>query len=167
MAVCEQIGDPATSRGPVERCVTRVITPGTVTDAALLDDRRDNLLVAVHSHGDHHGIAALDLGGGRLSVLEVQGDEALNGELERLQAAELLISEDSPAIDGLTARARVRPQPAWHFDPVSAHRLLTEQFDTRDLSGFGCEEMLLAQGASGCLLQYAGHTQRAALPHIR
>src|SRR3984885_2789085 len=93
VAVCEQMGDPALSKGPVERQVVRVITPGTVTDAALLDDRRETLLAAVAREGEHFGLAWLDLAAGRFTLLESSGSQALLSELERLRPAELLISE--------------------------------------------------------------------------
>src|SRR5512136_196246 len=98
VAICEQIGDPATSKGPVERKVVRIITPGTVTDEALLEAKRDNLLVAIHNHNNIFGIASLDITSGKLIILQVTNQGALLGELERLKPAELLISEDSPYI---------------------------------------------------------------------
>lgn len=165
VAICEQIGDPATSKGPVERQVARIVTPGTVTDEALLDDRRENLLVAINPLDDNYGIASLDLGAGRFVVQEVAGAEALQSELERLQPAELLIPESMNA--GLLS-GTVSPQqrPSWHFDTDSGSKQLIHQFATQDLRGFGCETMFLAIGAAACLLQYVKDTQRAALPHI-
>ncbi len=167
VAVCEQIGDPSASKGPVERQVTRIVTPGTVTDESLLEDRRDNLLAALNIADNGFGLGILDLASGRFTVMELEGVEALAGELERLRPAELLISDDAPAMDLLEARQGVRRQPTWHFDTAAARRRLTEQFGTRDLAGFGCELMSTAIGAAGCLLQYAVDTQRTALPHIR
>jgi DNA mismatch repair protein MutS len=166
VAICEQIGDPAKTKGPVERKVVRIVTPGTVTDEALLEERRDNLLVAVHSDGPRHGISALDVTSGRFTVLEVEGEEALRGELERLNPAELLLDEDSGAAR-LLERPGLRRQPPWYFELDAARRLLTQQFGTHDLAGFGCEAMPLAVAAAGCLLQYVKDTQRTALPHIR
>jgi DNA mismatch repair protein MutS len=166
VAICEQIGDPARSRGPVERRVVRIVTPGTVTDEALLDERRDNLLVAVHAEGTRFGVASLDLASGRFCVLEVDGEEDLDSELERLQPAEILVSEELASPGWHEGRAGLRRQPHWHFDVDAAHRLLSQQFGTRDLSGFGCDGMSVAVGAAGCLLQYAANTQRSALPHI-
>jgi DNA mismatch repair protein MutS len=167
VAICEQVGDPAKSKGPVERAVVRVVTPGTLTDEALLDDRRENLLVAIHASGEAFGLAFLELSSGRFSVLEVSGHEALASELERLRPAEILIDEDSRLPDRLGLTGGITRRPAWHYDPDSAKRLLCEQFGTRDLTGFGCTELPLAIGAAGCLLQYVRHTQRAALPHLR
>ena len=166
VAICEQIGDPAAAKGPVERKVVRIVTPGTVTDEGLLEERRDNLLAALHAQGSHYGIAALDLGSGRFTVLEVDGDEALTAELERLKPAELLFSEDAMLPRTLSERPGARHRPPWHFDADTATRLLTTQFKTRDLAGFGCEELTAAVTAAGALLQYVQETQRTALPHI-
>ncbi|MGH8372973.1 MAG: DNA mismatch repair protein MutS [Gammaproteobacteria bacterium] len=166
VALCEQVGDPATSKGPVERKVMRIITPGTVTDEALLEERRDNLLAAVHGNSERYGIAALDLGSGRFTVLEVSGDEALSSELERLKPAELLFNEENSLPRAITERAGARRRPPWHFDTVTAMRLLTTQFKTHDLAGFGCENLGAAIAAGGALLQYVQETQRTALPHL-
>ena len=166
VAICEQIGDPATSKGPVERKVVRIVTPGTVTDEALLEERRDNLLAAVHSAPTSYGLAALDLGSGRFTVLEVTGEEALLGELERLRPAELLYAEDALLPKAAQARSGARSRPPWHFDAGTAKRLLTGQFRTRDLAGFGVESMDAAVAAAGALFQYVQETQRTALPHL-
>lgn len=165
VAICEQIGDPATSKGPVERQVMRIITPGTVTDEALLQERRDNLLCALNQHGDHYGLASLDLSSGRFTVMELEGDEALSSELERLNPAELLISEAQN--HKLTQPGCTVTLPPWQFDTDTATRLLSQQFASRDLAGFGCEAMPIAIAAAGALLQYVQNTQRTALPHIR
>ncbi|MFB0950910.1 MAG: DNA mismatch repair protein MutS [Halioglobus sp.] len=166
VAIVEQIGDPATSKGPVDRQVVRVVTPGTLSDEALLDDKVDNLLLAISQHQERYGIAYLDLSTGRFRVLEISGEEALTGELQRLDPAETLYHESSyhPAI---TARRGARSQPAWEFDSQSAQRALNTQFQTHDLQGFGCDDLELAIGAAGCLLQYVKDTQRSNLPHIR
>ena len=166
VAIAEQIGDPATSKGPVDRQVVRVVTPGTLSDEALLDDKVDNLLLAVCQQQQHYGIAYLDLSTGRFRVLEVTGEEALTGELQRLDPAETLYHESiyHPVI---TARRGARSQPGWEFDAQSARRALNTQFQTHDLQGFGCDSLDLAIGAAGCLLQYVKDTQRGNLPHIR
>jgi DNA mismatch repair protein MutS len=166
VAICEQIGDPATSKGPVERKVVRIVTPGTVTDEALLEERRDNLLAAVHSAPTSYGLAALDLGSGRFTVLEVSGEEALLGELERLRPAEFLYSEDALLPRAAQSRSGARARPPWHFDAETAKRLLTGQFRTRDLAGFGVENLDAAVAAAGALFQYVQETQRTALPHL-
>jgi DNA mismatch repair protein MutS len=177
VAICEQTGDPATTKGPVERKVTRIVTPGTVTDEALLDGKRDNLLVAIHAihkkaqendnHVDHFGIATLDLASGRFAIQEITNIEVIYSELERLKPAELLISEDFPYAKKLSAFSALRKRPIWEFNYDSAKRLLTTQFQTFDLQGFGAENMHAALSAAGCLLQYIKDTQRIALPHIQ
>jgi len=166
VAICEQIGDPATSKGPVERKVQRIVTPGTVSDEALMDERRDNLLAALYLANGRFALAWLDLTGGRFSVQELKTEEALAGELQRLQPAELLLPEGldldpSPWFDGGITR-----RPDWHFDLDSAERLLCQQFNTRDLGGFGLNEHPLEVTAAGALLQYLSETQQGALPHI-
>lgn len=167
VALCEQIGDPATSKGPVQREVVRIVTPGTLTDEALLEERRDNVIAAVQHAPGVFGLALLDLSSGRFSVLEVAGAEALSSELERIQPAELLVSEDFQPAALLQERRGLRRQAPWHFETDGAVRLLCAQFGTRDLLGFGCAAMPTALGAAGCLLQYVRDTQRAALPHVR
>ncbi len=166
VAICEQIGDPATSKGPVERKVVRVVTPGTVTDEALLDEQRDQLLVSVFAKQDHYGLACLDLAAGRFAVQEISSVQALSAELARLQPAEILISEDMPDSPALSAYTCLHRQAPWHYEQDSAYRLLTRQFGTRDLRGFGCEDMVLAICAAGALLQYLNDTQQTSLPHI-
>jgi DNA mismatch repair protein MutS len=167
VAICEQIGDPATSKGPVERQVMRIVTPGTVSDEALLDSRRDNLLVAVHQSHNTFGIASLDMASGRFLVLEVEGLEAVLGELQRLAPAELLISDHLTAPELAENRKGLRRRGPWEFDLETAQRLLIQQFGTKDLDGFGCAHLHTAIAAAGCLLSYARETQRTALPHVR
>jgi DNA mismatch repair protein MutS len=166
VAICEQVGDPATSKGPVERKVMRIVTPGTVTDEALLSANHDNLLVAVTEHNGHYGVASLDVGSGRFYVLEVNSEEALDAELQRLNPAELLINQQLEETPIGKQRNGVRYRAPWEFDNDTAQRLLCEQFGTRDLIAFGCEELTTAKGAAGCILAYVQETQRTALPHI-
>ena len=167
VAICEQLGDPAKSKGPVERAVVRIVTPGTLTDEALLEERRESLLAAVAEGERGLGLAWLELASGRFAVLELAGLEALRSELERLKPAETLLGEDSRLAEALGLTRGLTRRPAWHFDPDSAERLLCRQLGTRDLKGFGCAEMPLAVGAAGGLLQYVQDTQRGQLPHIR
>jgi len=167
IAICEQIGDPATSKGPVDRQVVRIVTPGTLSDDAYLEDRRDNLLAAIFNHRERFGFASLDISSGRFAVSELDDLEALQGELQRLRPAEILISEDFPFQDVLEGYTGVRRQGPWLFEADTARRVITQQLQVRDLTGFGCEELTLAICAAGCLLQYAKETQRTALPHIR
>nr|WP_322565297.1 DNA mismatch repair protein MutS [Thiohalophilus sp.] len=166
IAICEQIGDPASSKGPVERKVVRIVTPGTLTDEALLEERRDNLVAALYARQDHYGLACLDLSSGRFSVQQLQGDEALHSELVRLQPAELLVEETFNS-DPLAARVlAIKTRPPWSFDHDSAYRLLCEQFQTRHLAGFGCDDWPLAIAAAGALLRYVQETQCGLLPHL-
>jgi DNA mismatch repair protein MutS len=167
VAICEQIGDPATSKGPVERKVMRIVTPGTVSDEALLDSRRDNLLVALHQAGDTFGIASLDMASGRFLVLEVEGLDAALGELQRLSAVELLLSDHLTTAALIENRKGLRRRGPWEFELETAQRLLVQQFGTKDLAGFGCDHLKTALCAAGCLLSYARETQRTALPHVR
>jgi DNA mismatch repair protein MutS len=167
VAVCEQMGDPAKSKGPVERQVVRVITPGTVTDAALLDDRRETLLAAVVQEGENFGLAWLDLAAGRFTLLESTGTQTLAGELERLRPAELLVNENAACDAVKRPGTALRPRPPWHFEAQTCTRALNQQLGTLDLQGFGLRGDSLAICAAGALLQYVGETQKAAVPHIR
>ena len=166
VVIVEQIGDPGASKGPVERQVVRIVTPGTVTDDALMDERADNVTCAIHSHDHRYGIATLDVSRGEILVCEVDSDQAAADEVQRRDPAEVLYSEDLIVPPWLKSRRGAKSQPPWHFDFDSAFRSLTTQFKTRDLSSFGCEDLPLAIGAAGCLLQYAKYTQRASMPHL-
>jgi len=167
VAVCEQMGDPAKSKGPVERQVVRVITPGTVTDAALLDERRETLLAAVVQEGENFGLAWLDLAAGRFTLLESTGTQTLIGELERLRPAELLLNENAARDAVERPGTALRPRPPWHFEAQTCARALNQQLGTLDLQGFGLRADSLAICAAGALLQYVAETQKAAVPHIR
>ena len=165
VAIAEQIGDPNESKGPVERRVVRVVTPGTLTDESLLDASGDALIVSVFRHQLRAGIAWMDLSSGRFLVTEVEGDEALSAELQRLSPAELLLPEDT-SIPALADHVAIRRLAAWQFDEDSARTELNQHFQTRDLSGFGCDDLSLAIAAAGCLLDYVKDTQRNELPHL-
>ena len=165
VAIAEQIGDPNESKGPVERKVVRVVTPGTLTDESLLDASGDALIVSVVRRQLSAGIAWMDLSSGRFLVTEVEGDEALSAELQRLCPAELLLPEDA-SIPTLAEHVAIRRLPAWQFDEDSARTQLNQHFQTRDLSGFGCDDLSLAIAAAGCLLDYVKDTQRNELPHL-
>jgi len=162
VAICDQVGDPATSKGPVERRVTRIVTPGTLTDSALLDDKRDNLLLALFPTKELTGLAWLNLASGEFKVAETP-TARLAATLERLKPSEVLHPELAPLPTGYAATR----QPEWQFDFDSATTSLTRQFNTLDLAGFGCEELGPAVQAAGALLEYVKHTQRAALPHLQ
>jgi len=167
VALCEQIGDPTKSKGPVERQVVRVITPGTLTDEALLDDKHANYLAAVHRDSESIGLAWLDLASGHFSVMQLANEEELHDEIERLKPAEILVSEDFTLPSWFTMSAGLSHRPPWHFDSETSHRALCQQFATQDLTGFDAEGIPVTIGAAGCLLQYVKDTQRTAVPHLR
>ena len=167
VAICEQRGDPGKTKGPMEREVVRIVTPGTLTDEALLDERRDNVLASVYGRNGRFGLAWLDLSAGRFTVMEVDDVQALDTELERLRPAELLAPDVDTPIGSRATQRSPRLRPAWHFELGSATRALTEQFHTRDLAAFGCGDKPLAVSAAGALLGYVRETQKAALPHLR
>jgi DNA mismatch repair protein MutS len=164
VAICEQIGDPATSKGPVERKVVRIVTPGTVTDSALLEEKRDNLLLALHQRNNEVGLAWLNLASGKFFIAELDGKQ-LPAELERLQPSEILFAESTRAPQFKNAANKSLPD--WHFERDTAHRALCQQFGTRDLAGFGCEEFTVGLEAAGALLGYAKLTQGQSIAHIR
>ncbi len=166
VAICEQIGDPATSKGPVERKVVRIVTPGTVSDEALMEERRDNLLAALYRSGEDLALAWLDLTGGRFLATEPEDEQALRAELQRLRPAELLVPESLGLDPSAWFEGGVTRRPDWHFDPDLAQRLLCRQFDVHDLGGFGLQAHPLAVITAGALLEYVQETQQAALPHI-
>jgi DNA mismatch repair protein MutS len=164
VAICEQIGDPATSKGPVERKITRIVTPGTLTDASLLEAKRDSLLVALQPNRQRVGLAWLNLAGGQLRLRDLPAAE-LAAELERLAPSELLYPEGN-GMD-LPPRVPARALPPWQFDAEAAVRRLSEQMATMELSAFGVTDAPLGVQAAGALLQYAQSTQQSALRHVR
>jgi DNA mismatch repair protein MutS len=166
-AICEQVGEAVAGKGLVERKVVRIVTPGTVTDEALLSGQQDNLLAAAAQIGKSWALAWMDLSSGRFitRLLATQAD--LETQLERLLPTELLISEEVDWAESLSAQRGLRVRPPWHFENESCYRLLTEQFGTRDLRSFDLEDEPAAISAAGALLQYAQETQRTALPHLR
>lgn len=165
VAICEQIGDPATSKGPVERQVTRIITPGTVTDEALLDAKKDNLLLALHQQKQKIGLAWVDLSSGRFHLLELAETSQLSAELTRLQPAELLLQEASP-LEEYCLNFPVKVRPGWEFNFDSAKNRLCEQFTVSNLAAFGEQDYPTALIAAGALLSYLQTTQKQALPHL-
>ncbi len=167
VAMCEQIGDPATTKGPVERKVMRIITPATVTDEALLEERKDNLLVSVFLFKQTYGIASLDVSSGRFLVQQVTTTAQLLDEIARLNPAELLVSEDWYVPAPLKERSGLSRRAPWHFELDSARQRLLKQFSVQDLQGFGCEQMPAAICAAGCLLHYLKETQQSTLPHLQ
>ena len=175
VAICEQIGDPATSKGPVERQVVRIITPGTVSDEALLDERRDNCLLAISANSKNiadsdkreYGISHMNISSGRFVLCELTGLEALIAEVERIKPAEILLQDELTEVESSLNHPAKRRRPIWEFELDNGIRTLTEHFNTKDLSAFGCEELHIALQAASCLLQYARETQKSELPHIQ
>ena len=172
VAICEQTGDPATSKGPVERQVVRIVTPGTLTDEALLDESRDNLIAAIaagtgHNHASAFGLATLDVSSGQFELAELTDVSSLESELHRLSPVEIILSEDRDYPEMALSHAGARLRPPWEFDLQTSRDLLTRQFAVKDLAGFDCDDLDLAVSAAGCLLAYVKETQRTELPHIR
>ncbi len=167
VVICEQIGDPATCKGPVERKVVRILTPGTVTDEGLLVEHVDNLLMAIHTQDNRYGLSVLDISCGRLVVMELEGLDALDSELGRLRPAEILISEECALRSRLESSHTITMRHPWHFDTDSSISLIKHQFSVTDLAGLGCSHMPLAIAATGCLLQYTQESQCSTLPHIQ
>jgi len=173
IAICEQIGDPAASKGPVERKVVRIVTPGTLTDSALLEEKRDSLLLSLLERDGVLGLAWLNLASGQFFVCETS-PENLPAELERLQPSEILYAErllsaDAPpaSLMGQGTQAALKALPDWHFALDTTRRALCQQFATHDLAGFGCDDFSVGLEAAGALLGYAKLTQGQAVSHIR
>lgn len=166
VVICEQVGDPATSRGPVERKITRILTPGTVVEESLLSERADSLLAGICAERGRFGLAWLDLASGRFATMEVDSRSALETELARLRPAELLVPDGfEPAVpEHLASVQRVRP--AWRFDPVQGERLLCGRYGVVNLRGFGIGQPTPAVGAAGEVLAYAEEMHCGALPHL-
>lgn len=167
VVICEQVGDPATSKGPVERQVVRILTPGTITDEALLEHHQDSLIAALVGDNNLIGLAVLNLSSGRFLVQELSDTNSLIAELVRFNPAELLLPEDWPHLQALPNQKIVRQRPVWEFAFDNGYKSLCQQFGTKDLRGFGCDTLSMAIAAAGCLLNYVKDTQRTALPHLR
>jgi DNA mismatch repair protein MutS len=168
VAICEQIGDPALAKGLVERKVVRIVTPGTVTDEALLDERRDTLLLAIARRAKAgYGLAWADLPAAAFRVNEVDGDDALEAELARLQPAELLLPDEKAGRHSVLESRGLRRRAPWLFDADSGRRQLLQFFGLHDLTAFGSMDKPLAIAAAGALLGYVEETQKQRLPHLR
>ena len=167
VAICEQIGDPATSKGPVERAVKRVVTPGTLTEQSLLQDKQENLLCCIYAQKNSWGLAAIEISSGRFTASQVDSDDLLNSEIARLSPAEIIYCEDQPLPLDSRHLQRAHAMPPWYFEFETTTRLLCEQYKTRDLQGFGLADYPLAICASGCLLQYIQDTLKTDIPHIQ
>ncbi|MCF6253995.1 MAG: DNA mismatch repair protein MutS [Thiomicrorhabdus sp.] len=170
VAICEQVGDVATSKGPVERKVVRVITPGTLVEEALLEDKSENLLAAISQHNSHYGLAYLDVASGRFETTELETLTHLYAEIERIKPSELLLPDDDifrQSLDeSLLKRAGVVRYPSWHFEPKSCLKRLTDHFGTKDLIAFGCNQKPAAISAAGSILHYAQSMLQNTLGHI-
>lgn len=178
-AICEQIGDPATSKGPVERKVLRVVTPGTLTDADLLPEKAERPLLAVCTTNNRKvvtvGLAWLSLASGVLKLMEFSSSAAsigarLRQELERIAPAEILRADcaemfEEAMVDKGGAHTQLVPE--WHFDVVGGHKALLEQLGVATLTGFGADGLGAAFGAAGALLRYALSTQGRGLQHVK
>jgi DNA mismatch repair protein MutS len=171
VAICEQIGDPATSKGPVDRKVVRIITPGTITEDNLLQEHKDNLIACICETKKNYGLAVLDITSGRFIVQEFTSVEELFNEIERHQPVEILLSEQTQIKNQLQSQlgksTAFKQQADWWFDEEASRRILNQQFATMDLYGFGCDHLSTAIRAAGCLMQYINDTQRCELPHIK
>ena len=166
VAMAEQIGDPATSKGPVERKVVRVVTPGTLVEDSLLDERRDNILAALYKKDGQYAIATLELSLGHFKAQQLDSLEQVHSELQRLQPAELLLSEQTPALEESQIQLPTHNVPNWYFDFDVANELLCRQFNTKNLVAYGCQDFPTAVSAAGALLQYTKDMQYEAMPHI-
>lgn len=166
IVICEQVGDPATSKGPVERAVARIVTPGTLTDSALLDDKRDALLMALKKGKHLTGLAWLNLASGEFRTCEIAHDK-LGATLERIRPAEIVLPEGDHSLASDIREVSLTKQPDWHFDTEAATRELCDHFKTASLAGFGADTLDPAIAAAGALLRYASATQARSLTHIQ
>ena len=166
VAICEQISNSVvTSKGLVEREIVRIITPGTLTDSALLEEKRDCILLALDLHEGTLGLAWLNLAAGDLRVMETSPHNLLN-ELGRLKPAEILLPESFDTSVLLNEGGALKRLPSWQFDTEASIRKLSRQFKTHDLSGFGCDGLYPSISAAGALLDYVCLTQSASAVHV-
>jgi len=166
VAIAEQVGEVGAGKGPVERKVVRVVTPGTITDTELLADKQDAVLLAVSGQGRRHGLAWLSLTQGEIGLAECS-DVELPGWLARLMPAEILVNREAQPAGVMKARFPVTNRPGWQFDGVLGQRKLSEQLGVANLQGFNAHELTLAHAAGSALLAFAEHTQGRALTHVR
>ncbi len=176
VAICEQIGDPATSKGPVERKVIRIVTPGTLTDSNLLPEKADRPLLAIHTQKKQKqwilGLAWLSLSSGSLKLCEIPVNEKallsrFQQEIERIGAAEILIPDGFDKTGLSEFSARIVTVPEWHFDPDNGKKELLSLLQVLSLDGFGASNLNPALGSVGAILKYAQSTQSQQLQHIR
>ncbi|MBL1141280.1 MAG: DNA mismatch repair protein MutS [Proteobacteria bacterium] len=167
VVICEQIGDPALSKGPVERKVVRIITPGTVTEDVLLNERVSNILLSIHKCKHHFGLASVELSSGQVSLQEIEHSDSLEDVIEQFQPAEVLISESFDDKISDNKNVTLTKRPDWHFNHATAETIIKEQYKIKDLNGFGCQDMETAISALGCMIQYLNDTQKINLPHLQ
>lgn len=165
VAICEQIGDPLSGKGPMERQVTRIITPGTVTDEALLDATKDNILLASYHQDTNFGLAWVDLSAGLFYLEQIPDEEAMTAEITRLMPQEMLVEERFLRYRNLSSA--IKQLPRADFDLTKAQQLLTQQFGPHEFSKIDARHLNLAISAAGALLNYLAITQRQALPHLK
>ncbi|MGB1422778.1 MAG: DNA mismatch repair protein MutS, partial [Pseudomonadales bacterium] len=167
VAICEQTGDPATSKGPVAREVVRIITPGTLTEEALLDAQKESLICGVFEQHSEYGLAVMEVSSGRFEVLQTPHLDVLKSELARLGPAELLLPQDSQIAHRLEEFNGIKHRPLWEYDESESIQKLTDQFSVQDLSAFDCADQSIAICAAGCVLNYVSETHRRQLPHLQ
>ncbi|MFT7773999.1 DNA mismatch repair protein MutS [Roseateles sp.] len=166
VAIAEQVGEVGAGKGPVERKVVRVVTPGTITDTELLADKQDAVLLSVSSQGRRHGLAWVSLTQGEIGLAECS-DVELPAWLARLVPAEILVNREQQPASVMRARFPVTNRPGWQFDAALGQRKLCEQLGVANLQGFNAHELPLAHAAASALLAFAEHTQGRALAHVR
>ena len=166
VAIAEQVGEVGAGKGPVERKVVRVVTPGTITDAELLADKQDAVLLSVSVQGKRQGLAWLSLTQGEIGLAECS-DAELPGWLARLMPAEILVNREQQPAGVMRARFPVTNRPGWQFDATLGQRKLCEQLGVANLQGFNAQELALAHAAASALLAFAEHTQGRALAHVK
>jgi DNA mismatch repair protein MutS len=166
VAICEQIGEPSSIKGPMQREVTRIITPGTLTEEALLNANDDNILLALYQDKDRFGLACLELSRGQFEISELDSLEAVQAELARLRPAEILINGEMPVPQYLK-EFHVNKRPPWDFNLNSAQKVLLQQFKVQTLKAFDCEHLPAAVIAAGALLRYTLQTQCTTLAHLQ
>jgi DNA mismatch repair protein MutS len=167
VVICEQIGDPALSKGPVERKVVRIITPGTITEDVLLNERVSNILLSLYKTKKHLGIATVELSSGQVSLSEIESDSSLEDLIEQYQPAEILVSETFEQDITRDKKITLTKRPDWHFNQTTAESIINEQYKVKDLNGFGCQNMGACISALGSLIQYLNDTQKINLPHLQ
>ncbi len=166
VAICEQTGNAEDGKGPMTREVTRIITPGTLTEDSLLTETEDNILLALHEDRGRYGLAYLDLSRGECGILELDNEELLSAELARLNPAEILISGEHP-LPPFLKPFHIHKRAPWDFNLASAEQTLCAQFKTQSLKAFECEHLPLAIAAAGALIRYAQHVQKTVLSHVQ